>query len=332
MTQPPELLRLLSTDSPSLPLSEALQPPPATALPNPAAVYHDAKAPGSRPAIRAVLNRIAGWLLGKDSPCSWEETIRVPWWEVRARHVGIIRARLVECAAPRTVNRDLSLLRSVLATAWASEMLSTDAYQHAIHVKGVDKDKSKAGRQLEISEVRRMVQTGRAWSEVDRNGVELGPRALAVLALMYAGGLRRAEVAGVLKDGIDLENGTIALIGKRQKRRVAYLGPGWGNLIGAWARKRVSGPRLIGVKSPESIGRIIEELRVKAGVKPFTPHDLRRSYGTHLLDAKNDLSIVRDLMGHDDIRTTMLYDRRGELEMKRAMESFPGPDDGSPMP
>lgn len=292
---------------------------PATSLPNPAIVYHDAKAKGSRPAVRAVLNRIAGWLLSRDGPTAWGETCRLPWWEIRARHVSLIRSRLAENSAPRTVNRDLSILRSVLRVAWENETISTDAYHHAVGIRGVDKDKSKAGRALEVSELHALVRAGEAWEAPE------GPRALAVLALTYSGGLRRAEVAGALRDNFDPDGSKIALVGKRGKRRIAYIPTGWGKHVQGWAQIRSSSPRLIGVKSPESIGRILEELRVRARVAPFTPHDLRRSFGTHLLTSGKDLSLVRDLMGHDDIRTTMLYDRRGESEMREAVEDLPGP-------
>ncbi len=304
-------------------------PPPTdslaapTSLPNPALIYHDAKASGSRPAVRAVLNRIAGWLLGREGPTDWGETCRLPWWEIRARHVSLIRSRLVEHSSPRTVNRDLSLLRSVLRVAWENETITTDAYHHAIGIRGVDKDKSKAGRALEASELHALVRAGEAWDPPE------GPRALAVLALSYAAGLRRAEVAGVLRANLDFEHGKIALVGKRGKRRIAYIPTGWARYAQAWSDYAPPrSVRLIGVKSPESIGRILEELRERAHVAPFTPHDLRRSFGTHLLGTDKDLSLVRDLMGHDDIRTTMLYDRRGEEELREAVEDLPGPDEG----
>jgi site-specific recombinase XerD len=292
---------------------------PALALPNPAIIYHDAKAKGSRPAVRAVLNRIAGWLLGKDRPTDWGETCRLPWWEIRARHVSLIRSQLAEVSAPRTVNRDLSLLRSVLRVAWENETISTDAYHHAVGIRGVDKDKTKAGRALEVTELHALVRAGEEWEAPE------GPRALAVLALMYSGGLRRAEVAGAVTENFDADGSKIALVGKRGKRRIAYLPRGWSAHIESWIALGKRGPRLIGVKSPESIGRILEELRVRARVAPFTAHDLRRSFGTHLLADGKDLSLVRDLMGHDDVRTTMLYDRRGEEEMREAVEDLPGP-------
>ena len=54
-------------------------------------------------------------------------------------------------------------------------------------------------------------------------------------------------------------------------------------------------------------------------MEPFTPHDLRRSFGTHLLGKGRDLGLVKELLGHDDVRTTLIYDRRGEEELKGAV-------------
>lgn len=295
---------------------------PSVPLANPAIVYHDAKDEGSRPAIRAVLNRIAAWLVGAERALSWEKTTLIPWWEVRARHVALVRAKLIETSAPRTVNRDLSILRNVLRIAWENEQMTTDQYQHARGVRGVDKDKSKAGRALSVEELRALVRAARELAAGDPPDA----RPLAALALMYGAGLRRAEVVGVRVENLDLDHARLALVGKRRKRRVAYLAPGWADLIRTWSKSRPASGPLFDVRAPESVWRWVAELRERAAVAPFTPHDLRRSFGTHLLALGNDLALVRDLMGHDDVRTTMLYDRRGESEMQKGIEVLPHPD------
>src|SRR6266702_2230303 len=288
---------------------------------NPARVYHDAKAKGSRPAVRSVLNRLAGWLLGLDRAATWEETTALPWWEVRARHVSLLRARLVEAGAARTTNRDLSLLRSVLTVAWENEQMPLEAYQRAVHVKGVDKDKTKAGRALKVEELRELMKTCEEMPE--REGV----RAAAILATMYGAGLRRVEIArGVLYESVDVETGEIRVLGKRSKIRKAYMAPGWVRYLRSWRVLRGDAPgAFFELTSPESVARVIEEVRERAGVAHFTPHDLRRSFGTHLLSDNRDLGLVKELMGHDDVRTTLLYDRRGEVEMREAITSLPGP-------
>jgi site-specific recombinase XerD len=59
---------------------------------------------------------------------------------------------------------------------------------------------------------------------------------------------------------------------------------------------------------------------VEAGVEPFSPHDMRRTTATHLLDHGIDLSIVQKMLGHRHLSTTSLYDRRGEGAKKKASE------------
>lgn len=289
---------------------------------NPARVYHDTRAAGSRAAIRAVLCRIAGWLLGLDRRATWSEACALPWWEVRARHVALVRVRLVEVAAPATVNRDLSVLRGVITVAWENEQVSTDAYTRAVHIKGVDKDHAKAGRALSVAELRTLVEAAKGTPQTPGD-----PRTLAALALMYGAGLRRAEVVAVQVEDVDLGAQRLTLLGKRRKRRVAHLAPGWAKLVEPWLRTRPASGPLFDVRSPESVWRWITDLRERSGVTRFTPHDLRRSFGTHLLASGKDLVIVRDLLGHNDVRTTALYDRRGETEAAAAVADLMRPEE-----
>jgi integrase len=212
--------------------------------------------------------------------------------------------------------------------AWEDELLSTDAYTRAIHVRGVDKDRVRAGRALEASELQALVRAARAWGKEEPAGLRAG----AILALMYGAGLRRAEVANILVDNVDLDAARLVVVGKRGKARTAFIAPEWVGLVREWLTLRRKEPRrLFDVTTPESIGRIMEALRKRAGLAPFTPHDLRRSFGTHLLGAGKDLALVRDLLGHDSVQTTMLYDRRGESMMAEAVKGLAPPEErGTP--
>jgi len=300
----------------------ALRQPPPNTGPNPALVYYLAKAKGSQPAIKSVLRRLAGWLLGRVAPASWEEAVSLAWWEIRSRHVVLLRGRLIEVSTPRTVNRDLSVLRSVLETAWKNNQMDTDSYQKAVSEKGVEKDTTKAGRALAPSEITSLMA---ACSEM---APPRGPMAAAILAIMYGAGLRRIEVAKLELGAVAFDTGALSVLGKRNKQRVAYIAPGWVRFLRAWREVRTDAPGPLfchdGMKpySAYGVATIIEEIRERAGVAPFTPHDLRRSFGTHLLGAGRDLSLVRDLMGHSDIRTTAIYDRRGEGEKQEAVSSL----------
>jgi len=78
-------------------------------------------------------------------------------------------------------------------------------------------------------------------------------------------------------------------------------------------------PRKHGTRQPPgSIAAIVGEIRDRAGVERFTPHDLRRSFGTTFLDRDGDLALLQKMMGHTDVQTTAIYDRRAEAAMRRA--------------
>lgn len=288
---------------------------------NPALVYHDSKAVGSRPAIRSVLCRIAGWLLNRDGAATWAEVTNLPWWELRARHVSVIRARLVETVSPRTVNRDLSILRAVITVAWANEQISTDAYQHAVHVKGVDKDTTKAGRTLTGEELKTLFVTCTEF------GPKKGSLMAAMLVVMFGAGLRRIEITRLSLEDVDLTTGTLHVLGKRNKKRAAYLDLGWCPFLEHWITVRGHAPGPLFTHhngkayTPKGISSVVEHVRFRARLEHWTPHDLRRTFGTMLLRTK-DLLTVQKLMGHANLSTTRIYDHRTEDEAKAAVSAL----------
>lgn len=208
----------------------------------------------------------------------------------------------------------------MLKVAWANEMMTTDVYQRTIIEKGVPKDSTKAGRALTPTELKLLMGTCAEMSPPE------GPKAAAILATMYAAGLRRIEITRLQLSDVACATGALAVLGKRNKKRVAYVAPGWIKYLRAWIDVRGDAPGPLFCHeadqrgySANGIAAIVNAVRDQAGIAAFTPHDLRRSFGTHLLAAGKDLSLVRDLMGHEDVRTTMVYDRRGEEEKRAAV-------------
>lgn len=300
----------------------ALTRAPVLPGPNPAVAYLASLAPGSRPAAESVLRALAGWLRGQDRPATREEVAALPWWELRHAHVQALRSKLVTAYAPRSVNRALSILRGVLNMAWKNDQMTTDAFQKAASVKGVEKDDTKAGRALEPGEVEALMQACAERPEED------GLRDAAIIAVMYAAGLRRAEIAGLDVAAFDPTTSALVVVGKRNKRRTVYVAPGWVDHLQTWLARRGAEPGPLFPRrrggnerlTPAGVRHIIDTVREHAGVAPFTPHDLRRSFGSKMLEEGADLSMVQKLMGHTDVRTTTIYDRRGEKAKKQAVQ------------
>jgi integrase/recombinase XerD len=149
------------------------------------------------------------------------------------------------------------------------------------------------------------------------------PRTLcdqAVLELAYASGLRLAELRGIRLEQLHLEAGFINVIGKGNKERVAPIGQ---KAIAALERYLTAGrPALVTPKSPAAVfltrrgtpfAPVTLWLRIKqrvgrAGInRNVTPHMLRHSFATHLLEHGADLRVIQELLGHAKISTTEVY-------------------------
>jgi len=142
----------------------------------------------------------------------------------------------------------------------------------------------------------------------------------AVLELAYASGLRLAELRGVRLEQLHLEAGFVNVVGKGNKERVVPLGR---QAIAALERYLAAGrPRLVKERSPANVfltkrgtpfAPVTLWLRLKqrarrAGIaRNVTPHMLRHSFATHLLEHGADLRVIQELLGHASISTTEVY-------------------------
>ncbi len=309
----------------------------------------------SRRVQKTALDQIAAAL----SNGAIEDCLHFPWEQLDYGTVTAIKAWLDAKYAPATVNRYLCAVRRVIKEAWRHHLISAEEYQRATDVKSVSAQRLPSGRELENAEIRGLIETCLA----DKDNPLLGIRDAAIISLMYSSGLRRAEVVALDFEDLNLDRGELRVIGKRNKERKAFLAKGavialekWlavrgldpgplffsvnkgGNIVRRRTERLSVEEKQAGVQprqivarlSDQTIYHLIDKRATEAGlVKKATPHDMRRTFVSDLLDEGVDLATVSKMAGHEDTNTTKRYDRRPSQVMREAAEKLdiPYPED-----
>jgi integrase/recombinase XerC len=170
--------------------------------------------------------------------------------------------------------------------------------------------------------------------EAPSRDTPLGIRDRAILETMYSAGLRVSEVVGINVGDWERDAGILRVLGKGRKERLAPVGSFATNAIDAWMRIRQPDPKA----KPElqnavflnkfgrrlttrSIGRMLELHIHTAGLSQKTsPHTLRHSFATHLLDGGADLRSVQELLGHKSLTTTQIYTHVSTRRLRETYE------------
>ena len=249
------------------------------------------------------------------------------WSRVRYAHVAALRTLLVEEGKrAATVNKALCAVRRVLRECWRLGLMTAEDYHRCADVEGVKARTVPKGRMLSADEVARL-------KEACDPSTPAGARDRALLGLLARGGLRRAELVALdVEDFADgLDGGTLLVRGKGNRERRVPISNGVLEAVRDWIAVRgdAPGPLLLPVRkggtvehrrmSTQAVYDRLRSLAKRAGVLDFTPHDLRRTAGSEMLDAGADLSVVADILGHSSVDVTRRsYDRRGERAARRA--------------
>jgi integrase/recombinase XerC len=139
-------------------------------------------------------------------------------------------------------------------------------------------------------------------------------RNVAILELLYASGLRVSELSGLDLDALDRAERTVRVLGKGRKERIVPYGAAAGRALARWllARGERGGPlftnprgRRLGVRSIHTIVR--RAARAAGLTRRVSPHTLRHTFATHLLDGGADLRMIQELLGHSRLSTTQRY-------------------------
>jgi len=157
-------------------------------------------------------------------------------------------------------------------------------------------------------------------------------RDVAILETIYSCGLRISELCGLVADDIDWNEQLVRVRGKGRKERLVPIGaPALAAIQRYWSTLRLSpavaSPVFVvekkrpGPVSPVNLARRLKKYLALAGLDPgLTPHKLRHSYATHLLDAGADLRSVQELLGHAHLATTQLYTHVTTERLKRVYD------------
>lgn len=234
-----------------------------------------------------------------------------------------------EGKSPATINVYLSALKGVAKEAWRKKLINVETYQHIKEIKRIKGTRSIKGRALELDELNQLIDYC-----MQEDGV-IAMRDAAVIALVYGAGLRRHEAAGLMLSDVNLNDGIVKVLGKGNKERVNALHDRNLDIISVWLDERGMEPGPLFTRarkgnrltnepiSGQTIYDIIIRRYKEAGLKRLTPHDLRRTFATKLLENGEDVFLVQDLMGHSSVETTKNYDRRDEKAKTKAAKALP---------
>jgi integrase/recombinase XerC len=162
----------------------------------------------------------------------------------------------------------------------------------------------------------------------------------AMCELAYGAGLRASEVCGLTVDALRIKAREATILGKGRKTRVVVFGEPAAEALSAWlsARPGVASPdeRAVfvnarGVKlTTRTFQAIVSRQALSAGVaRRSTPHTLRHSFATHLLDHKADLRVIQELLGHASLSTTQVYTHLSTADLVAAYKrAHPDERDG----
>jgi integrase/recombinase XerC len=250
------------------------------------------------------------------------------WTQLKLQHARRLMVRLHEQElSEASIMRKLSSLRtfarflvreSILDGNPFVSLQSPKRHQKLPSVLSVD----EVGRLLEAPAVYWQDAAKAAKNDEDKRLCELsGARDTALLEVIYSGGLRIGEAVSMDNRQIDFWSKTFSVLGKGDKERVCMLGDPAINALKEYytVRKKVGfgthrekGPVFLNQKgkrlSARSVQRFFKSFLAIAQLSPdATPHKLRHSFATHLLDAGADLRSVQEMLGHANLSTTQIY-------------------------
>ncbi len=190
-----------------------------------------------------------------------------------------------------TVANIMSVIKSFYSFMIQSEYMTSDPTKGISPIK-VDK---KAPVYLTQSEIEGLVNTA------------IDPRDSLIVKMLYATGVRISELVNIKKTDIDFDRNTIKVFGKGAKERIVIIPAGLSSTLRTYCEPLNDHNRLFELTT-RTVQRDIKILGARAGItKHVTPHKLRHSFATHMLQNGGNVVAIQKLLGHTSLNTTQIY-------------------------
>lgn len=278
------------------------------------------------------------------------------WGGLRNQHTAVIRSKIAAAYKPATANKILSALRQTLKQAWLLGQISAEEYARAIEIEPVTGQTPPAGRELSQGEIVALMNAcqndsgpagirdaaivgilyaaGLRRDEVVKLDVDNYDPQTGKLVL--AGKRNKQRTAYITNGAADALNDWLTVRGTQPGPLFVEVNKGGKVLIeresmvvkpfrkirGVDVPNKKAGQTIYrgGAITSQAIYNMLAKRAQKAGIKNFSPHDLRRTFISHLLDKGADIATVSKMAGHANIQTTARYDRRPEEAKRKAAE------------
>ncbi|TDF34390.1 site-specific integrase [Alteromonadaceae bacterium M269] len=278
----------------------------------------------SKRSIQAQLESVAAMF-------NWQsDEYGLHFYQVDYQQALSIQNALIELGwAARSINRAMMAIRGIVKAAVITGQATQQQY---LNLQSIPKVKHGKHHGTPLSKH----QVVKLFRQLNQNRQVIGLRNIALFSVLLGCGLRRSEITEIDMAHYDPDKLSLFIAkGKGNKSRTVFL-PDWVKInIDEWLEQRTeeTGYLFCVVKrgghahhivklSGEAIYALVKRTFKTLDMPTVTPHDLRRTYITHLLEHGIDLNTVRQMAGHADISTTVIYDKRDEKAMQQAAHAL----------
>lgn len=234
-----------------------------------------------------------------------------------------IRAFLAEMLSRGNSKRSLARRLSTLRAFFKFLVDGGEVEANPAEAIRTPRFRQKLPKFLDVEQARKMVEAPREQDRKNR------VRDAAILELMYSSGMRVSELVSLDVDRVDLDSGTVRITGKGSKERLVPVGSyARAAIAGYLQRRRASqGERALFVNrfgrrlGGRSVRRIVKTYAALLGLAgKVSPHTLRHTFATHMLDAGCDLRTLQEMLGHSSLSTTQVYTHVTTRRMQEVYE------------